>query len=334
MQKISLINKKTPNYTGTLSDIIFEFIEQKQILGFKYNTESSYLMDIAKCSEKWFSPTNVLPREFVVAWCKKREVECSKTWSNRIVVIRQLAKYMNAKGFNAYETPIVIRKKQSTFTPHIYTKEELSHIFNALNLLNSPTQSPNRAATGALLFRILYGCGLRVSEALHLTLGDIDFETGVLTIWGSKFGVNRLVPMSEELTQKCRDYREQVHSGKTDNHRIFFMSPAGSFYSLQAIRMMLHEAFFKAEIALTDTGPRIHDFRHTFAVHCLQNWVKTGKNLTSALPVLAVYLGHKGLESTQQYLRLTSEMFQDVTNRCQIFFDNSIAKERVADEKQ
>jgi integrase len=98
--------------------------------------------------------------------------------------------------------------------------------------------------------------------------------------------------------------------------------------------MMLHEAFFKAEIALTDTGPRIHDFRHTFAVHCLQNWVKTGKNLTSALPVLAVYLGHKGLESTQQYLRLTSEMFQDVTNRCQIFFDNSIAKERVADEKQ
>lgn len=87
---------------------------------------------------------------------------------------------------------------------------------------------------------------------------------------------------------------------------------------------MFRQILFVARIPHTGNGPRMHDFRHTFAVECLKKWVRSGKDITSALPVLSAYLGHKGLQSTQDYLRLTAEMFPDITARIQSHFGNII----------
>lgn len=59
-------------------------------------------------------------------------------------------------------------------------------------------------------------------------------------------------------------------------------------------------------------GPRLHDVRHSHAVHCLQDWVRQGTDLTVALPYLSAYLGHSGLQQTQYYLRLTAECYPDL----------------------
>lgn len=59
-------------------------------------------------------------------------------------------------------------------------------------------------------------------------------------------------------------------------------------------------------------GPRLHDLRHTFAVHVLQKWIEEGADLTAMMPILSTYMGHNGIRSTAQYLRLTAEVYPEL----------------------
>ena len=79
-------------------------------------------------------------------------------------------------------------------------------------------------------------------------------------------------------------------------------------------------------------GPRPHDIRHTFAVHCLNNWVLSGEDITAALPVLSRYLGHNGLSGTQKYLQLTAQMYPDIVTNLELQFGALIPQMEVANE--
>lgn len=187
------------NYTGPLACELEAFLSEKRRTGHKYNAESCYLGSIDKLSIQMNMDEGVLSKEFVDIWTQKKDTESHKTWQNRVIVIRQLARYLKAQGIPAYETPIVIRNKRSTFVPHIYTDSELCRIFEQADQCRAYTNCPKRNAVASLLFRLVYACGLRISEALNLKVGNVDLESGVLTVLDSKFGTSRYVPMSSEL---------------------------------------------------------------------------------------------------------------------------------------
>lgn len=140
---------------------------------------------------------------------------------------------------------------------------------------------------------------------------DVDLYGGVLSIWNSKFGKNRYVPMSPELTERCRQYIALARNGAPENAP-FFPAPDGRQYSKRAIHNTFRSILESAGIPRTGQGPRIHDFRHTFSVHCLKKWILAGKDMNIVLPVLSAYLGHKSLSGTQYYLRLTADMYPDI----------------------
>ena len=160
---------------------------------------------------------------------------------------------------------------------------------------------------------MLYGCGLRVSEALNLTMGDVNTEEGTLTIRNGKFHKDRLVPMSPSLAARCRIYMEAMHPLKQPEHA-FFPAAHGGRYSERRIYDYFRRFLWEAGISHggRGKGPRLHDMRHAFAVHCLKRWVQRGTDLTVALPYLSAYLGHAGLKGTQRYLRLTAELYPDM----------------------
>ncbi len=174
----------------------------------------------------------------------------------------------------------------------------------------------------SLLFRMLYGCGLRVSEALNLVMADVDLEQGVLHIRNSKFGKERLVPMSESLMFRCSQYVSNVGKHRKDE-AAFFQTPGGEHYASHTIHYAWRQTLYYAGISYggKGKGPRIHDLRHTFAVHCLQKWVEAGEDLNAKLPYLSAYMGHAGLSSTQQYLRLTAEAFPHIVSAMERNFD-------------
>jgi integrase len=164
------------------------------------------------------------------------------------------------------------------------------------------------------LFRVLYGCGLRVSEALKLTVSDVDLDEGVLLIREAKFRKDRLVPVSLALAARLRRYAGTFNRS-SDRGVAFFPKRDGSHYDKGIIystfRTMLHAAGISH--GGRGQGPRLHDLRHTFAVHRLEQWYRQGADLGVKLAVLSSYLGHQSLAGTQRYLRLTSSLFPEIT---------------------
>lgn len=321
------------NYYGPLAESLKQFVEEKRAIGFIYNGEAYYLNVIDQLSIKLQLPRDELTQEFVEVWTIKRNMESHKTWKNRVIIIRQLAKYMKRQGSKAYVTTIIISGNKSNFTPHIYSGDELCKIFRAADNIPIKNSCPDRRKVSSVLFRMLYACGLRLSEALMLKVCDVDLQTGTLFVAEGKNGKNRIVPMSAELTACCVRYSSLVNADAFSDE-FFFRAPDGSRYSTGAINSMFLHILMTAGISREGRGkgPRIHDFRHTFAVNCLKKWVYEGKDITAALPVLSAYLGHVCLTGTQLYLRLTADMFPSVTERLEYCFKDVIPERGDFDE--
>jgi len=225
-----------------------------------------------------------------------------------------LAKYLVRLGYDAYIYPDHLgRRNSQQYQPYLFTETELARFFNQVDQCQPVANSPYRHRIFPLLFRILYGCGLRVSEVLHLTVGDVNTIDGTLTIRNAKFHKDRLVPMAPSLNERCRIYMEVMHPIKQPEY-IFFPSPHGGQYCEKSIYDNFRRFLWQAGISHggRGKGPRLHDLRHVFAVHCLKRWVRSGTDLTVALPYLSAYLGHTGLKSSQHYLRLTAELYPHI----------------------
>jgi integrase len=156
---------------------------------------------------------------------------------------------------------------------------------------------------------------------LKLKNGDVDMNSGVLRLLETKGNRERLVPMSATLTQVCMDYRNnpEVRDYKGE---YFFPAPDQLHYAVCTIYERFRQCLFAAGIPHggRGKGPRLHDIRHTFAVHTLNAWAKQGRDLYVALPILKTYLGHTCLKSTAQYLRLVPEAYEQITSTFEAHF--------------
>ena len=144
----------------------------------------------------------------------------------------------------------------------------------------------------------------------------MDLEKGILTIREAKNGRDRLIPLSESLLKLLRDYRENTAYWLCDDD-FFFPAPDRTILSPNTVYQRFRKLLWNAGIPYNGkgNGPRLHDIRHTFAVHTLQKWVETGEDLTAMLPVLSVFMGHKSMRATSRYLRLTAEVYPDVVRQ-------------------
>ncbi|MGG4551340.1 tyrosine-type recombinase/integrase [Paenibacillus humicus] len=300
-------------------------IRQKQSLGYKYDSSAKVLFKFDQFCVAHGCTEPHLSKELVQAWIQKQPNEAQATQQNRIVAVRQLAMFMSRLGVQAYVVPKNIMPKGPRYIPYIFSSEELAVLFKQTDACHYRPEVPNRQWIMPLLFRMLYGCGLRISEALQLKMRDVDLDSGVLTILDGKFNKDRLVPISHELLQRCRAYVKQVHMF-SGTEAYFFPAPNGEAVTHNNVYKNFRKFLWKARISHGGwgKGPRIHDFRHTFAVHCLRRWVLEGKDLTAYLPILKTYLGHHSFSDTSQYLRLTAELYPDITAKVEHVFGHVI----------
>src|SRR5437868_5231401 len=110
--------------------------------------------------------------------------------------------------------------------------------------------------------------------------------------------------------------------------RIFFPGPSGGPFALRTVYTLFRELLLQCGIphAGRGKGPRIHDYRHLFALHTLRRWYRAGEDLDAKLPLLATYLGHQHLAGTQRYLHLTAEIFPEITARMNAAFGEVIPR--------
>ncbi len=304
-------------YVGPLAAQIEEFIQHKRILGFKYISEARYLFVFSKLSTSYDLSTEKLPEALLSAWAAQRPNETEKTMHNRIVILRQFALYLAERGYRVTVPKVTWTKKRSSFTPYIFTHEEISAILKNSDQLNLRYHAvSNTQMTFPVIIRMLYGCGLRISEALNLRVKDVDLDRGILTLCATKGGQERLIPMSDSLHTVCKDYSNKMHliSGRD---KYFFAHKDGSPFNRSTVYKRFRQVLWATGITHggKDYGPRLHDLRHAFSVHSLKMQADKGIDLYCVLPVLSTYLGHKSVKATDGYVRLTEEMYPELIKK-------------------
>ena len=295
--------------SGNFEAHIEGLIEQKKSIGYPYDTSARILKSFGIFCANHYPNEATLTKEIAMHWAERRPDEHANWLLRRITPIRQLAKYMNRIGIEAYIIPPGIPAKQVRYVPHIFTDQELRAFFAELDRCPVSPYSPARHFVIPVFFRVLYCCGLRSSEARLLNVEDVDLENGKLTIRQSK-GKDRTVMMSEEVLKLCRAYHTEV-SRIVPNRIGFFPNPCGKHYNHSIIDYWFHLFWNRTGMANIASGnpPRVHDFRHTFAVKRLNLWVQEGKDLHAYLPYLSMYLGHAHFTETDYYLKLVPEFF-------------------------
>jgi integrase len=314
-------------FSSNFASLLKSFVDEKHFLGYKYESEQSWLRHFDRYCAVNNYPA-ILNKAIVEGYFALDANRSVKTTLNMIGLLRQFAFYLIRNGYEAYVFPIeLFPKKSQSFVPYIFTKNEIkTFLETAENICPNP-EFPTRHIVLPLLFRTLYCCGLRISEALNLTISDIDFENGILMLKKTKDYRDRLIPLSPDLRQRYLIYLKQVHSMNSSNS-YFFRSDFGNKYSMTAVATNFRSLLWKCGVSYggRKKGPCLHSLRHSFSVHCLKEAMVRGDDLMQFLPILSAFLGHKTLQGTQKYLHLTAELYPDIISKLEKYCGDIIPK--------
>jgi integrase/recombinase XerD len=301
----------------TLVDAITALVAEKRAVGCKYSTEAKVLARFEVFCRGEFHGLGTVTQVSVEAWvasARRRKVTPA-TLQGLAAPVRELARWLGRRGAQAYVLPAGVLARPARYVPHIYTDHELAALFAQTDRCHYCSQVPFRHLVMPVLFRTIYACGLRASEARLLRPDDVDIDAGVLQMRDAKGGKDRQVPVSEPLRVRLADYHAQL-AGRSD-WDWFFPGRARLPLTLGNIEKNFRRFLWQACISHggRGRGPRVHDLRHTFAVNNLRFWFARGEDVGALLPVLQTYMGHSSLADTGYYLRLTAGSHPDITAR-------------------
>lgn len=313
-------------FQSVLAPLMDRFLQEKRACGYAYHEPFRILHRLDDFLVLQGLETLELPRGLARNWLAKKPHESASTQQQRITVFRQFSKFLLTAGCPAYVPDATVAARKSIFVPRMLTEEELRKFFRAVDTLEPTARSPLRHLIVPEVFRLLYGCGFRVREVLNLRIRDVDLNQGIITVRQGKFRKDRLVPPALSLVNRLRKYAGYFDSRPPD--AVFFPGPNGRPFALRTVYTLFREMLLQCGIphAGRGKGPRIHDYRHLFAVHTLRRWYRDGENLEAKLPLLATYLGHQHLSGTQHYLHLTAEIFPEITARVEAAFGEVIPR--------
>ncbi|MBI1889067.1 MAG: tyrosine-type recombinase/integrase [Burkholderiales bacterium] len=314
-------------FQSILAPFMDRFLQEKHACGYRYHEPTRILRRLDDFLFQEGLTSCELPRSIVQKWLAKRTHESPRTHQQRIMVVRQFSRFLLRFGYSAYVPDSTLApREQSSFAPRILTHEEIRKLLQAVDALEPTVRSPLRHLIMPEVFRLLYGCGFRLGEVLKLRVRDVDLDQGIVTVRQGKFRKDRLVPFALSLVNRLRKYAARFENRLLD--AIFFPAPNGGPFSLRTVYGLFRKLLLRCGIphAGRGKGPRIHDIRHTLAVHTLLRWYRDGEDLDAKLPLLATYLGHQNLSGTQRYLHLTAELFPEITARVDAVFGEVIPR--------
>jgi len=299
-------------HVGAPAQIIRDYINFKRLQGLKYLIEENTLHRFLVLSQKHEFAEKEIPQALLTEWFVRRPNEKATTFKSRCFIVRGLLVYAQSYGYKV-SIPELPRIRGENYVPYIFTEQEIVKFFHACDSL-PPYSGSHRHEIVPVLFRLLYSCGLRASEAAALRIADVDIFNGVLTIREPKNRKDRYVPMSKALTNVMRRFHILAHDSQAQGEDFFFQSKYHDYITRHRIYKWFRLCLEKAGIPHHGKGfgPREHDFRHTFCVHSLKAMCAQGMDIYCCLPVLSTYVGHKSVSATQQYLRLTAEMYPEL----------------------
>jgi integrase/recombinase XerD len=323
---MSTMPANIPKFTSPLASKLEQFLAQKHAMGYRYREEGRALRELDRFLNTRLSPEDPgITLAIVHDYVARRGTESETTRAHRLTLMREVCRFLRLEDARTVvpdrRSLRIVRQK---FVPRVLSRDEGKRFLQACAELPQGRTSPARDAVLGTALRLLYLAGLRAGELLRLTHADVDLDAGLLHIRHTKFDKSRVVPIAPDLVQQlvhCRTLATK-HFGTSLPQKPFFPSPRGGRYSINALREAFHQTLKTAGIERTSGNRhiRLHDLRHSFAVLRFLLWCEQNVDLGAKLPLLATYLGHVGLASSQRYLQLTQDLMGEINRRHQVRF--------------
>ena len=285
-----------------------QYLEMRRNLGFALHIEGEQLLRFARYAEK-MGHSGPLTTEIALQWAQA-SFGSRINHASRLDIVRRFARYMK---LSVPETEIpqegMLGPSYRRIPPYIYSQEEISALIKACRQL-TPVNGI-RPHTYATLFGLLACTGMRISEALRLSIDDFALDQGILTIVEGKFHKSRLLPLHPSSVKALMVYsnlRERRHPST----RAFFVTEKGT--SLKYLKVLMTFRMI-AESLNWSRDTRIHGLRHTFAVRKLLQWHRDGKDVHRHISKLSTYLGHCKVQDTYWYFSAVPELMALAADR-------------------
>lgn len=306
-------------FNSYVKQYIEEYIALKKNSGYKFEAEEGMFKQIDKALIECNEQGPGISKEFCDKWYERRNVESDRTRYARCILLREFCGYLALMGVDTY-CPRLPRPPKSDFIPHIFTQDEIQRIFDASNALTTKYHRSEYVGLCApALVRFLYATGLRIGEALALSIDDVDFNNLTILVRDSKNGTQRILPIDVSTCKVLSAYAEMRDKSLTG-----FCEPTTFFCNIHGgpVQSATFMAYFRLFLKRAGIpyygqfkGPRVHDLRHTFACNVIRKMNAEGLDLYTTIPILSTYLGHKSIYSTNLYVRMTADVFPEIMSK-------------------
>jgi integrase len=298
-----------------LRQAIQNYLDLRRNLGFKLRDAGRWLSKFADFLEARGAP--FVTTQLALEWAQQDPTVLPSTCAQRLGFVRGFARHQIAiDPRTEIPPPGLLPFRPRRARPFLYSQEQVEQLLGCALALK-PTDGLRRWTYHCLL-GLLCVTGMRIGEAIRLQLDDVNLQEGLLTLRGTKFGKSRLVPIhpsTQEVLAQYRARRERGAAGATSGS--FFINSRGHHLDIGDIHRTFYALSRQVGLRAVDAshGPRLHDFRHRFAIETLLRWYRSGAEVERSLPLLSTYLGHVHVADTYWYLSGYPELMQQAMAR-------------------
>jgi len=287
------------------------YLRTRRALGIKSKREGELLPQFVAYLDE--GGASFVTTAAAIAWATQPRDAAPAWWTQRLVVVRGFAKYLQTIEPRTEVPPLDhLSHRRTRSAPYVYSAADVTALLSAADTLRSPI----RTATYRALLGLLAVTGMRVGEAVALDERDVDRRRAVLVIRKTKFDKSREVPLhasTVEALDRYRRHRDRLAPRRSSAS--FFISTVGSRLIYQNVHETFLQLVYAAGLGKRRPRPTIHDLRHTFAIQTVLGWYRDGADVEARLPLLSTYLGHVGPSSTYWYLTAVPELLEAATVR-------------------
>ncbi len=308
---------------SSLRQAIEEYIALRRQLGFKLDRQQFSLREFAAFMED--CGATFITTERALQWALRPQRAHPSYLAQRLIAVRCFARHHCATDPRTQIPPSdLLPYRPRRARPYLYSEQDIERLLTAAKCLRPA--GGLRGSTYVALLGLLAVTGLRISEALALTLKDVDLQQGLLTIRKTKFGKTRLVPLHPSASRAlCRYARQRSAFMGAESTARFFVSSQGGPLSAGAVMKTFRSLCRRVGLHATQHcgEPTLHHFRHRFATQSLLRWYRAGKDVERQLPVLSTFLGHVSISSTYWYLSCHPELMNQAMQRLEHRWEQS-----------
>jgi len=280
-------------------------------LGYELKYLHSTLEELDSFYDKYYPELDTLTKESVEEWIYHIKTQSRHVLSQRVTTIKRLGTYLNSIGIEAY-----VPNYGVSLGPHkcilLFDENQLSRFFDGADCINRHLRSPHREYIVPVVFRLIYSCGLRNSEACNIKVEHIDFETGRIDIYHSKGDKDRSVFMDDSMKELCIKFNT-LYSMVLPNREYFFQP---SYQKTHLTKYNIGDHFDRI---LKITGldkelpikPTVHGLRHLFAVKSMKKCLCLGGDFGNWIKYLSQYMGHESAKETMYYLHMVEALIPE-----------------------